>query len=45
MLLFAYVVVMKRLVEITGWDQAALTRFDTDLKSFLSDGPLVMDVE
>lgn len=40
MLLFAYVVIMKCLVELTDWEPAALTVFDEDLKSFLNDGPL-----
>jgi len=45
MLLFAVVALMRRLVGLTGWEQAGLTRFDENLQSFLNDGPLVMDAE
>jgi hypothetical protein len=34
MLLFAYVVLMKRLVALTSWDDAELSRFDERLQSF-----------
>jgi hypothetical protein len=42
MLLFAYIALMKRLVELTGWDQAQFARFDEQVQSFLNDGPLVI---
>jgi len=42
MLLFAYVAVMKCLIQLTGWDGAGLAKFHERLQSFLDDGPLVI---
>ena len=43
MLLFAYIAVLRNLVQLTGWDSAGITQFDSELQSFLNDGPLVAE--